>query len=168
VIQEQTYNAKEIRQETIRILKDPRRPKSALNGAERRALRSLKANGILTVRPGDKANAAVMLGISDYKQKISTLLEGNAYVTLKKDSTDSIERKTVLLKKSQLAEEVCQQLGPQGSTPSTLYGLPKILKYSVSLRPIVNTIDSLNYRLAQHLAGLLSCYSGHSPHHVKN
>jgi hypothetical protein len=51
-----------------------------------------------------------------------------------------MERKTVLpLKKSSFAEEVWQQLRPQGSRPPTLYGLPKIHKPGVSLRSIVNT-----------------------------
>jgi hypothetical protein len=88
---------------------------------------------------------------------------------LEKDNIDSIAPKTVLLlKKSPFAEEVYQQLRPQGSTPRRLYGLQKVHKPGVPLRPIVNTIGSPNYRLAQHLAGLLSCYMAHSSHHIKN
>jgi hypothetical protein len=52
----------------------------------------------------------MVLGTSEYNQKIATLLEGKAYVKLKKNPTDSIECKTVLLKKSSFAEEVCQQV----------------------------------------------------------
>jgi hypothetical protein len=71
----------------------------------------------------------VVLGTSDYNRKIATLLEDKDYMQLKKGATDSIERKTVLLlKKSPLAEEVCQQLRRQGSTPQRLYGLQKIHK----------------------------------------
>jgi hypothetical protein len=51
----------------------------------------------------------VLLGTSDYNKTISTLLQDNAYAKLKKDPTESIERKTVLrMKKSSFAEEVCQ------------------------------------------------------------
>jgi hypothetical protein len=162
-------SAEEIRQETVRILKRSHIPKNNLSGAERRALRSLKDNNALTVLPADKGNAAVVLSTEDYNRKIATLLEGNTYTKLKKDPTDSIERKTVLLlKKSQLGDEVCQLLRPLGSRPPRLYGLPKIHKTGVPLRPIVSTIGSPTYRLAQHLAGLLSYHTGHSPHHVKN
>jgi hypothetical protein len=87
---------------------------------------------------------------------------------MKKDPTNSIERKTDLLKKSPLAEEVCQQLQPQIFTPPRLYGLLKIRKPDVPLRRIVNTVDSLTCRLVQHLAGLLICHTDHLPHHVKN
>jgi hypothetical protein len=64
-----------------------------------------------------------MLGTSDYNRKIATLLELKAYKKLKKEPTDSVERKTVLfLKKSTIAEEVCQQLQSQGSRPPRLCG----------------------------------------------
>jgi hypothetical protein len=116
----------------------------------------------------DKGNAAVVLGTSDYSKKIATLLQDKAYAKLKKDPTESIECKTVLLKKSSFPEDVCQQVRPQGSRPPRLYGLPKIRKPGVPLRPIVNTIISPTYRLAQHLARLLSGHTGHSPHHIEN
>ncbi|PNF15534.1 hypothetical protein B7P43_G16534 [Cryptotermes secundus] len=85
------------------------------------------------------------------------------------DSVHFIERKTVLLlKKSPIAEEVCQQLRPPGSRPPRLYGLPKIQKPDIPLRPIVSTIGSPTYRLAKHLAGLLRTYTGNGPRHVRN
>jgi hypothetical protein len=98
----------EIRQETVRILKGPHKPKDNLTGAKRRALWALKTNKALTVLPADKAIVAVVLDTSDYNRKITTFLEDEAYKKLK-DTTDSVEHKTVLLKKSQIAEEVCQQ-----------------------------------------------------------
>jgi hypothetical protein len=98
----------EIRQETVRILKGSNKPKDNLTCAERRALRALKSNRTLTVLPADKRNAAVVLGTSDCNQKIVALLDDKTYKKLKKDPTDSVERKTVLLlKKSPSAEETC-------------------------------------------------------------
>jgi hypothetical protein len=49
--------AEEVRQETVRILKGSHKPKNNLTGAERRALRALKANEALTILPADKGNA---------------------------------------------------------------------------------------------------------------
>jgi hypothetical protein len=46
-------------------------------------------------------NAAVVLGTSDYNQKITVLLEDKAYKNLKKDPTDSMECNSVLLKSPQ-------------------------------------------------------------------
>jgi hypothetical protein len=45
-------------------------------GAEWKVLRPLKAKESLTLLPADKGNAAVVLGTSDYNQKVDTLLQG--------------------------------------------------------------------------------------------
>jgi len=74
----------------------------------------------------------VVLNTSDYKQKVSSLLEDPAYRKLVKDPTDAIERKTtLLLKKSSLTEETRRQLCPAGSRPPRMYGLPKIHKEGI-------------------------------------
>jgi hypothetical protein len=110
----------------------------------------------------------VVLGTSDYNWKI-TLLQDKAYAKFKKDPTESVEHKTVfLLQKSLFAEEVCQQVLPQGSRPPRFYGLSKIHKPGVPLRSIVNTIGSHTYHLAQDLVRLLNGHMSHSPHHLKN
>jgi hypothetical protein len=80
-------NSEEIRE----ILKKCRQPKSNLTTAEWRDFRSLKANGLLTVVPAEKGNAAVVLGTSDYNRKIATILEDKAYMKLKRDPTNAIE-----------------------------------------------------------------------------
>jgi hypothetical protein len=61
---------------------------------------------VLTVLPADKGNAAMVLGTSDYNQKNAALLDHKVYRKLK-DPTDSVECKTVLLRNSPVAEEVC-------------------------------------------------------------
>jgi hypothetical protein len=110
----------------------------------------------------------VILNTSDYKQKIAFLLEDSAYRKLEKDPTDSIERKTTsLLKKSKLPEETYKQLCLTGSRPSRLYGLPKVHKEGVPLRPIVNNTGAPTYQLAKHLTGLLDQLTGNSTYHVK-
>jgi len=111
----------------------------------------------------------VILNTTDYKQKIISLLEDPAYRRLSKDPTDSTGRKTTqLLKKSTLTEDTRKKLCPAGSRPPRLYGLPKIHKEGVPLRPIVNNIGAPTYQLAKHLTGLLTHLTGNSAHHVKN
>jgi hypothetical protein len=94
-------SAEESRQETVRIIKSASKPRDNLTRTEKATLRNLKNNSELTVLPADKGNA------TDYKQKISTLLEDSAYRRLTKDPTESTERKTTkLLKQSTLSEEI--------------------------------------------------------------
>jgi hypothetical protein len=113
--------AEEARQETVRILKHSSRPRDNLRKTERTALKSLKDNTNLTILPADKGNATVVLNTTDYKHKISSLIEEPAYRKLTKDSTEAIERKTILLlKKGSLTENTRRQLSPAGSRPPTL------------------------------------------------
>ena len=123
----------------------------------------------ITILPADKGNAMVVLNTSDYKQKISSLLQDPAYRKLTKDPTDSVEWKTTpLLKKSSLTEETHRQLGPACSRPPRLYRLPKIHKEGVPLRPIVSNIVAPPYQLSKHISGLLKQHTGKTAHHVKN
>jgi hypothetical protein len=59
-------------------------------------------------------------------------------------------------------------LRPTGYRPPRLYGLPKVHKEGVPLRPILNNIGTPTYQLAKHLTGLLDQLTGNSTHHVKN
>jgi len=136
---------------------------------ERAALKTLKDNVNLTILPADKGNATVVLNTSDYKQKISSFLQDPAYRKVTKDPTDSIERKTTaLLKKSSLTEETRPQLGPAGSRPPRLYGLPKIHIEGVPLRPTASNIGAPTYQLSKHLLGFFNQHTGKTAHHVKN
>ena len=50
---------------------------------------------------------------------------------------------------------------PVGEITSRIYGLPKIHKEGVPLRPIVNTIGSPTYELAKFVAKWLGSLVGH-------
>jgi hypothetical protein len=98
--------AEEARQETIRIIKSASLPRDNLYKTERAAPKT-KNTTATSLLPTDKGNATVVLNTSYYKQKITSLLEDQAYRQLAKDPTDAIEQKTtLLLKKSSLTEEV--------------------------------------------------------------
>jgi hypothetical protein len=102
-------------------------------------------------------------------QETDSLLEDSAYRKLNRDPTDSIERKTIqILKKSSLPDDLRKQLQPAGSRAPRLYGLPKIHKTGVPLRPIVSNIGAPTYQLVKQLTGFLNQLTGNSAHHVKN
>jgi len=74
----------------------------------------------------------------------------------------------MLIKKSTLTEDQRKKLNPTGSKPPRLYGLPKIHKEGVPLRPIVSNIGAPTYQLSKHLAEILGPLTGRSTQHVKN
>jgi len=122
--------AEEARKETVRIIKSSSRPRDNLRNPERAPLKTLKDNTNLTILPADKGNATVVLNTSDYKQKISSLLDDPAYRKLAKDPTDAIERKTTLLLKKNLRQpkrhaDKCVQLAPD---PQECTDCPRYMK----------------------------------------
>jgi hypothetical protein len=147
-LSEETVEKK--RQKTIRILKGSYQPKNNLMGIEKRALWSLKANETFAVLPADKAKGAMVLGTSDFNQKITTFLEDKEYMKLKRDPTGSVERKTVLLlNKSPSAKDVCQQLQPQGSRSPRLHGLRNNGQFrcGITLQQGANKGDHISARM---------------------
>ena len=54
------------------------------------------------------------------------------------------------------------------SSAPKLYGLPKIHKETIPLRPIVSTIGSPNYNLGKELDRILAPLVGNTSTHVKN
>ena len=52
--------------------------------------------------------------------------------------------------------------------PPKYYGLPKIHKHGMPLRPIISSIGSVTYATAKELSRILKPLVGRSPHHVMN
>ena len=68
----------------------------------------------------------------------------------------SIRRSLLILLKSEaLARSVYEAVRPSGSQKSRLYGLPKMHKDGVPLRPILSMIGSAQHELAKFLSATL-------------
>ena len=67
-----------------------------------------------------------------------------------------------------MTRECRLRLKPRTSVPPQLYGLPKIHKVEVPLRPIVTTIGSPTYNLSKWLGKILSPLAGKTKSNVKN
>ena len=67
-----------------------------------------------------------------------------------------------------LNEETYRRLYPTAVVPSKFYGLTKIHKPGIPLRPIVSSIGAATYNTAKELAKILKPLVGSSAHHVHN
>ena len=80
----------------------------------------------------------------DYDSKLMGMLGSDTYSILNKDPTKTQEAK--------LTRELKRfRIRPVGSKPPRLYGLPKIHKANVPLRPIVACINSPCYNLSKYV-----------------
>jgi hypothetical protein len=114
-------------QEAVRILTGSSRPTVKFAGARRKLLCDLCADVDLAMLAANKGNAMVKLSAFYYGREIGFCLENLAYRSMAKDPT-----KTIVLKKSLLADDVCR-LHPECSRHSKHYRLLKIHKKRESL-----------------------------------
>ena len=137
------------------------------------ALKNLKGDESIMVLPADKGRASVVTDNDTYRAKMFTLIENGPYQLLNKDPTDRLTRKLseklLTLKRSgYLSEAVYNKIRPRHKQPPRIYGLPKIHKADVPLRPIVSCVDTLAYDLSAYLANILSPLTGKSEYTVTN
>ena len=67
-----------------------------------------------------------------------------------------------------MQENTYRKMYPPGASPPKFYGLPKIHRKNIPLRPIVSSIGSVSYGMAKELARIIKPLMGNSQHHVHN
>ncbi|CAH1240098.1 NOTCH2 [Branchiostoma lanceolatum] len=91
--------------------------------------------------------------------------DSNVNTTLESTDQTALEK----LKDDKFLDQATYfKLNPNTEQPPAFYGLPKIHKPGVPLRPIVSGIGSVTYNLAGYLAKILGPLVGKSQHHVQN
>ncbi|KAI8493809.1 hypothetical protein Bbelb_281560 [Branchiostoma belcheri] len=166
--------AEALRTKVATTLKVSKPPASNITREERTALKDLATNQDILILPADKGRCTVVLDWEQYDRKVLDLLgDKDTYMPLKKDPTNKFKGKiSSALKKLQtegvLDRPTYLKLNPTTEQPPAFYGLPKIHKQSVPLRPIVSSIGSVTYELAGFLAKILGPLVGKSQHHVQN
>ena len=138
------------------------------------ALKQLKADKNCMVLTTDKGLALVVIDKIDYIKKAKELLQDiSTYRTIQGDPTTRLKNKLInILKKVKaelgVQENTYRSMYPTGASPPKFYGLPKIHKKNIPLRPIVSSIGSLSYEVDKELAKIIKPLMGCSEHHDHN
>ena len=150
------------------VLTSAKPPPSNLPWSFQKALNDLKKEEDIVILPADKGRCTVVMDKSEYQDKVNSLLEDRKfYKVLKKDPTSSTEREMnatllKLKKEGTIPEPLYHKLRSSGGHIPLLYGLPKIHKPGIPLRPIVSFVSSPTYALSRYLARVLSPLVGNS------
>ena len=165
--------AEELRGETKATFKNIRPPRPNISKKEEKAIQELRKDQSKIVLTADKGVVMVVLQKEDYIRKSEDLLKKNTYRELTADPTNKYKNKLIsLLKtiKSQggINNTTYRRLYPTGAVSPKYYGLPKIHKPGVPLRPIISSRGSATYETAKELANIIKPLLGRSPHHVMN
>ena len=132
-----------------------------LNPVEREALEQLSKNKNIIISKVDKGNAVVIQNVSDYRAKISQILNAtDKFKKLNDDPTVKRERSlynmlSALWKRMKLDPETLERIRPCGSRAGVMYGLPMVHKDNEPIRPIISAIGTYSYRLAKYLDEIL-------------
>ena len=154
------------------ILHTDKPPKSNLSHGLQAAVRKLQDKDIIIV-PADEGNATVIMDHPDYTKKMEDLLKDGAHEKLKKDLTNRIETKVSnalkkLEERGYIDNKQRAALTPRHSAPPQVYGLPKVHKKGILVRPIMAAIGSLTHLLAMKLLSILAPLAGNTTFHVRN
>jgi len=132
--------------------------------AKYNALKSLKEDPNIIITRPDKGKGVVILERNEYITKVNILLSdhtkfkmlGNEPFSKIIQLEDKLNRMLKCLKDSDaISSDTYNQLRASGSLPGMLYGLPKIHKPDVPIRPILSALKTFNYNLAKFLVPIL-------------
>ena len=146
--------ANEFRADIARVLKQAIPSKSNISKEDWRVIKELRADKEHLILTADKGVALVVIHKKEYIQKMQTLLEDrNTYRPLKMDPTNRQKNRLINILRSiksegRLEDHIHKKMYPTGASSPKLYGLPKIHKKNIPLRPIVFSQGSVSYGVA--------------------
>ena len=169
----QPGKAEELRGEVKANIKKMQPPKQNLTKEEHKALEELKEDKTRMILTADKGVSIVVLDREEYIKKADELLSQSSYKKISTDPTNRYKSKLItLLKKIKadggMDDVTYRRLYPTGASPPKFYGLPKVHKSGMPLRPIVSSIGSVTYETSKELSRILKPLVGRSPHLVQN
>ena len=137
-----------------------------LNIAEiKKSITNLKMEKSLIITKPDKGSGCVIMDKKDYLEKMQVIINDTSkFKPLgpvdKFDNTTKLEDNIVkflkhLVSTKEISQDICDCVKPVGSIRPRIYGLPKLHKKAVPLRPILSMVNSPQHKLAKFLNLLL-------------
>ena len=138
-----------------------------------RTLRELKKDDTRVILTADKGVCLVVMDKEEYIGKAEELLKEKTYKIISTDPTNRQKNTLIqILKKIKeeggMNESTYKKMYPTGAGIPKFYGLPKIHKAGVPLRPIVSSRGSESYNTAKELARILKPLAGRATYSVQN
>lgn len=115
----------------------------------------------IVITKSDKGNKTVVIYKEEYKKEMEKLLQDKStYKTMRTDPTQKLLRTNNnlildLFKQGYITKFEKNKLTSNAATAPRLYGLPKIHKPNIPLRPISSSIEVPCYKLSKHIGGIL-------------
>ncbi|BHF76764.1 hypothetical protein SprV_0501986300 [Sparganum proliferum] len=133
------------------------KPRATITKAEQSALKILRADTSIVILPADKGRSTVVMDKADYIQKANALLEDRqAYLPCDDEPmrrlVTQVDKTLADMQTSKaISKSVRLAIKPVDAAAPRFYGLPKVHKAGVPLRPIVSLRGAPTFNLAKWL-----------------
>ena len=136
-------------------------------------MQELKKDKERVILTAAKGVDLVIMKKEDYIKQSEELLNTSTYKKIAEDPTSKQKTRLISILKNikaegGLKEEDYRKMYPTGAVSPKYYGLPKIHKPGIPLRPIISSTGTVTYNTAKELAKILKPLVGLSSHHVHN
>ena len=138
------------------------------------ALKRLRNDDGIVILPADKGRVTVVMNNTDYHDKMDELdNDKQTYEVLKRDLTPALKQKLksklLQLKKADVIDmRRYNRLRCPVPKPPKLYGLPKLHKLNVPMRPVVSFRGSPTNELSKYLTKILKPLTDESQHKLQS
>lgn len=152
-----------------------------INGRDKAILKTVEQtrkfliqNKNIIITNSDKGNVTVAMEKTDYDNKMNTMLrDKSTYKILKRDPTSKYQQKNNEIVEKLHKDEVITlkekyNLINRSALAPRIYGLPKIHKDDMPLRPICSSINSPSYSLCKYVVNILNNLTKESRYNVKD
>ncbi|XP_046391602.1 uncharacterized protein LOC124159736 [Ischnura elegans] len=125
----------------------------------------------LIIEKADKGNAVVVMGKVEYAKKCNDFIENNPVVELPNDPTYKFQK---LLKKalnsapSIIKTNEMYKVTVMNPQAPRFFGLPKLHKTNIPIRPVVSSVAAPSRKLASHLNSIFREFTGFKPRYGVN
>ena len=130
-------------------------------------MRELKKDDTRVILTADKGVCLVVMDKEEYIGKAEELLKEKSYKIIPTDPTNRQKSKLIQIfkkiKEGGMNEATYKKIYPTGAGIPKVYGLPKIHKAGVPLRPFVSSRGLVSYNTAKELARILNPWQGEQP-----
>ncbi|XP_050507145.1 uncharacterized protein LOC126884882 [Diabrotica virgifera virgifera] len=133
-----------------------------LNNIYNECKQFLKSHLEIYIVRSDKGNVTVAMYKNDYIEKSNSLLnDKKSYIELRNSPVCTLQQKanklvSDLASSKSITTEAAKSLKIYNAVAPRFYTLPKVHKPTISMRPIVSSIDAPNSKLAKHLTDILT------------
>uniref|UniRef100_H3AA55 Reverse transcriptase domain-containing protein n=1 Tax=Latimeria chalumnae TaxID=7897 RepID=H3AA55_LATCH len=136
-----------------------------INKENKRVIEGLKRDDNIVVTKADKGNMGVVLDKMEYVGKCQIVLEDMIYKQIEKDLTRRFQRRLDLILSEVVKQSRSPQIGNMRQQPvekvpriPRMFGLPKVHKDGIPIRPVISHRSNIFYKVARYLGKSLSRY----------